>query len=52
MPVHWPFRCGADRAFGEGEDQINDFQIVGVDATRNDPKVRRYGIRRSICPTF
>jgi hypothetical protein len=43
---------GGDAAFGDDEDQINDFQIVGAGTTRNDPKVRRYGIRRSICPTF
>jgi hypothetical protein len=39
-------------AFGEGEESLNDFQIVGVDTTRNDRPMRRLGIRRSKCPTF
>jgi hypothetical protein len=43
---------GSDGAFVEDEDQINDFQIVGAGATRNDPNVQRYGNRRSTCPTF
>jgi hypothetical protein len=38
MPVHRPFWSWQAQAFGEDEDQINNFQIVGVDATRNDPK--------------